>query len=79
MLQQKIKEDLEKTSHLTPGKKQSLSDTFRLSSPCQEGLDPISFWIENYLAIDLLCVSASSAPVERTFSTAGESIVGLGS
>ena len=46
-----------------------------------ENVDPISFWIENEagypllssLAIDILCIPASSAPVERTFSTAGES------
>ena len=49
-----------------------------------ENVDPISFWIENEagypllssLAIDILCIPASSAPVERTFSTAGESTSG---
>ena len=45
-----------------------------------ERLDPIQFWISNKqtyphiapLACDLLTIPASSAPVERTFSTAGE-------
>ena len=45
-----------------------------------ERLDPIQSWISNEqtypliapLACDLLSIPASSAPVERTFSTVGE-------
>ena len=44
-----------------------------------EEVDPVEFWIENEkiypslcpLACDLLTIPASSAPVERVFSTAG--------
>ena len=49
-----------------------------------EDLDPLDFWARNEttypllsnICTDLLCIPASSAPVERTFSTAGESTLG---
>ena len=50
------------------------------SSPCvDEEIDLVEFWIENAkshpmlspLACDLLTIPASSAPIERVFSTAG--------
>ena len=82
-LQQKVKEGLEKTAHLPPGKAE-LGHYFSSLLTMSEGMDPISFWTEheaNYpllssLACDKLCIPASSAPVERTFSTAGESTSG---
>ena len=49
------------------------------SSHKDEEVDPVDFWIENEktypalspLACDLLTIPASSAPIERVFSTAG--------
>ena len=46
--------------------------------------DPFDFWntIENYpiiivpIACDILCVPPSTAPIERVFSTSGESTSG---
>ena len=78
-----MKEGLEKTSHLPPGKAE-LEYYFLSLLTTSERLDPISFWTENEanypllssLACDMLCIPASSAPVERTFSTAGESTSG---
>ena len=45
-----------------------------------EKVDPVEFWIENEktypslapVACDLLIIPASSAPIERVFSTAGQ-------
>ena len=42
--------------------------------------DPLAFWVDqkelypllSALAVDIMCVPGSSAPVEKTFSTAGE-------
>ena len=78
-----MKEDLEKTSKLPVGKvevERYLSSVLTLP----EHVDPVTFWLENEnsfpilspFAIDMLCIPASSAPVERTFSTAGESTCG---
>ena len=47
----------------------------------EDGVDPLMFWVEQEktypllasLSIDLLVIPGSSAPIERTFSTAGES------
>ena len=49
-----------------------------------EDLDPLDFWVRNEtiypllsnICTDLLCIPASSAPVERTVLTAGESTLG---
>ena len=46
--------------------------------------DPLAFWVDqkelypllSALAVDIMCVPGSSAPVERTFSTAGEATTG---
>lgn len=47
----------------------------------EDGVDPVMHWVEQEnmypllapLSIDLLTIPGSSAPIERTFSTAGES------
>lgn len=83
VLEEKVKEGLEKTSHLPPGKAE-IEQYFSSVHSVAESVDPITFWLENEtkypllssLAIDVLCIPASSAPVERTFSTAGESTSG---
>lgn len=55
-----------------------------ISTRLSEDEDPINFWVANEstypilsnVCVDLLSIPASSAPVERTFSTAGESTLG---
>lgn len=83
VLQQRIKEGLEKSSQLPPGKEEvERYCSSVVTMPEKE--DPIKFWIENeshypllsITATDLLCIPASSAPVERLFSTTGESTSG---
>jgi len=87
VIEQRWKEDLEKTAQLPPGKlkvEQYLSSKVTLS----ERVDPIDFWVENELsypvlsavAVDLLCIptTCTSAPVKRTISVAGESTTGNG-
>ena len=72
VLQQKVKEGLEKTAHLPPGKAE-LDHYFSSLLTMSEGVDPISFWTENEanypllssLACDMLCIPASSVPVEQ--------------
>ena len=46
VLQQKVKEGLEKTAHLPPGKAE-LDHYFSSLLTMSEGVDPISFWTEN--------------------------------
>ena len=46
--------------------------------------DPLSFWVEQKdlypllfsLAVDIMSIPGSSAPVERIFSTAGDATIG---
>ena len=83
VLEMRIKEGLEKASSLQPGKSE-INNYSSSVATLSENEDPISFWVNNEaaypllssLAVDLLCIPASSAPVERTFSTAGESTCG---
>ena len=83
VLELKMREGLEKTSQMPAGKAE-IEQYFSSVITMSEREDPITFWIEkeaNYpllssYATDILCIPASSAPVERTFSTAGESTSG---
>ena len=83
VLELRIKEGIQKASTLPPGKVE-IEHYFSSVATLSEKEDPLTFWINNestypllsQLAIDLLCIPASSAPVERTFSTAGESTCG---
>ena len=71
---------MDKASNLPPGKAEIEHYSF-LSITLSEKEDPVKFWMDNEstysllsnIAIDLLCIPASSASVERIFSTAGES------
>ena len=83
ILEQKLKDDFKKVAKRPPGElevEQYLSSGHSL--PHEE--DPIPFWIEQEkkypllasLAVDMLVIPGSSAPIERTFSTAGESSSG---
>ena len=60
-----------------------LAEIVRYLESCpnvNEKVDPVEFWIENEktypslapVACDLLIIPASSAPIERVFSTAGQ-------
>ena len=83
VLELRIKEGIQKASTLPPGKSE-IEHYFSSVATLSEKEDPITFWLNNEstypllssLAVDLLCIPASSAPVERTFSTAGESTCG---
>ena len=80
VLELRIKEGMDKASNLPPGKAEIEHYSF-LSITLSEKEDPVKFWMDNEstysllsnIAIDLLCIPASSASVERIFSTAGES------
>ena len=83
VIEQRWKENLEKSAQLPPGKEE-VERYFALSVALSDRVDPVMFWLQNEsqypllspIAIDLLCIPASSAPVERTFSVATESTIG---
>ena len=83
VLEQRIKEGLNRASKVPPGKAE-IERYFSSVVTLPEKEDPVTFWISNEsiypllssIAIDLLCIPASSAPVERTFSIAGDSTSG---
>ena len=82
VLELRIKEGIQKASTIPPGKVEIEHYSSVVTTLSDK--DPITFWLNNEsaypllssLAVDLLCIPASSAPVERTFSTAGESTCG---
>ena len=83
VIEQRWKENLEKSAQLPPGKAE-VERYFTSTVTLSERIDPVTFWLQNEsqypllspIAIDLLCIPASSAPVERTFSVASESTTG---
>lgn len=83
VIEQRWKEDLEKTAQLPPGELE-VEWYFSSKVTLSERVDPIDFWVENEssypllsaVAVDLLCIPATSAPVKCTFSVAGESTTG---
>ena len=68
-----------------PAWEQQLDNYLKSIQPVQHP-DPVAFWLDeevardysqlSVIAIDLLIVPGSSAPVERTFSTAGDACSG---
>ena len=66
----RIKEGLEKASSLQPGKSE-INNYSSSVATLSENEDPISFWVNNEaaypllssLAVDSLCIPASSAPL----------------
>ena len=83
IIEQKLKEDVRKVSKRPPGE-QEIEQYLSSGVSLQPNDDPISFWIEHEkkfpllspFAIDVLSIPGSSAPIERIFSTAGESSSG---
>lgn len=83
ILEARFKEGLKKRSTL-PSEEIEINHYFQSIEPISEKVDPLVFWLEQQqsypkitpLALDVLCIPASSAAVERVFSTAGISTKG---
>ena len=83
VLEQKFKEGIKKKSVNPPGHGE-IQRYFDSVETLSEAVDPLSYWenqVQDYpilssIALDILAVPASSAPVERVFSTAGDSTAG---
>ena len=83
VIEQRWREDLEKSAKLPPGRAE-VERYFESTITLAEKVDPVTIWLQNEsqypllspVAIDLLCIPASPAPVERTFSVAAESTTG---
>ena len=83
VLEQKWKEGLKKKSKLPHGQAE-VDHYFETLESLGEDADPFTFWLDQAsiypllspVAIDVLSIPASSAPVERVFLTAGDSTTG---
>ena len=83
VLERKMKEGVAEKSK-PPQWKAELEHYFLSGVTLPENEDPLNYWVTHEstypllsnVAVDLLCIPASSAPIERTFSTAGESTSG---
>ena len=83
ILEAKWKEGLKRTATLPPGKAE-IEKYFLTVDAAADKVDPIVYWTgqqHNYpllssIALDILAIPATSAPVEQVFSTAGESTAG---
>ena len=83
VLEEKVKEGLKKASKQPPGGLQ-LEQYLENVHTFPDEKDPLEFWIENReayptlssVAVDILSIPCSSAPVERVFSTAGNATTG---
>lgn len=85
LLEEKWKEGVKKASK-QPAWEEELERYVKMIHPVKQQDDPVTIWtnedmVRNYpllsvVAVDLLIVPGSSAPVERTFSTAGDAASG---
>lgn len=83
VLQQKWKEGLQRISKHPPGQVE-VTRYFEAVESLADGVDPLEYWkSQNHeyplisdVAVDILVIPATSAPVERVFSSAGESTTG---
>ena len=72
-----------KKSKLPPGKVE-VDRYFESTDSLADNTNPIEYWLNQQatypllssVAIDILSIPGSSAPVERVFSTAGDSTIG---
>ena len=82
-MEEKAKEGLKKTLKQPPGGLQ-LEQYLENVHAFPDEKDPLEFWIENceaypilsLVAVDILSIPCSSAPVEHVFSTAGNATTG---
>ena len=82
MLEQKFKEGIKKKLVNPPGHAE-IEHYFDSVETLAESADPLCYWEEvkeypllSTIALDVLAIPASSAPIERVFSTAGDSTSG---
>ncbi len=83
VLETRRREGLNQKSKIPLGKLE-IDRYFDSSEPLAEEADPFDYWLTNRgsysmlssMAMDMLSIPGSSAPVERVFSTAGESTLG---
>ena len=83
VIDQKFKEGMKRKSVNPPGHAE-VERYFDFVQVLAESVDPLAFWeslMQEYplissVALDILTIPASSAPIERVFSTAGESTTG---
>ena len=83
VIQQRWQETLKKSSKQPPGQIE-LDHYLTTLESARENADVLQYWVDlqlqypllSKLAVDTLVIPASSAPVERVFSTAGDSCVG---
>jgi len=79
LLQEKVKEGIEKVAQKPPGQ-QELDQYLMIVHQYPDDGDTFKFWIEeratypllSSVAVEILTITASSAPVERVFSTMGK-------
>ena len=83
MIEQKWKEGLKRSAALPPGRAE-IERYFTTIESAAEGVDPLEYWVDlkstlpllSKVAVDMLVIPASSTPIERVFSTAGETSIG---
>lgn len=83
VLEQRVKEGMKKKSVNPPGHAE-IERYFDSVETRAESADPLSYWegkvndypLLSFIGLDVLAVPASSAPIERVFSTAGDSTIG---
>ena len=83
LIEERIKQKISKHPGFPP-EEEGIKRYFSTTTTLGEKAEPVFFWIENEqvypllsaLAFDTLIIPASSTPIERTFSTAGEATSG---
>jgi len=83
LLEQRLQEDASQAAKKQPGEEE-LGRYLAIVHSVPDDIDPINFWVQQEkdyplsasLAVDLLSIPGSSAPIERVFSTTGESSSG---
>ena len=84
VIEDKVRQGKQKASKQPLGRQELERYLESMPSSSDDDDDPLAFWVgqkELYpllstLAMDIMCVTGSSAPVERAFSTAGEATTG---
>ena len=82
LIEKRLQQNIGKHSNVPP--EEEVDRYFSATHTLAEKVDPVFFWVEHEqtypllstVAFDTLVIPASSTPVERTFSTAGEATSG---